>query len=256
MLYYTHLNDGSSFEAGLRNEVSVVKEFFDSVIGGTLDFKALGEIFKGFFTSVTENPGIAALIGGIREFLASIGIIAPIALMVLCLLELFLGKKLFSIQRFVAVALIGYCLGVIIVSPMINQVFALPDYISGAVIAVVLAVLNKYIYFAALAIGVGYSAYVTCINPDILPFLPTKGNTVVSLIVALVAVLIVFLLLKFIEMIGTSVLGAFLLTRVVITYFFDYRTLLTNYAWILDLCIIGVIGLFGAIVQIKTRKRY
>jgi hypothetical protein len=67
---------------------------------------------------------------------------------------------------------------------------------------------------------------------------------------------LVFLLLKFIEMIGTSVLGAFLLTRVVITYFFDYRTLLTNYAWILDLCIVAVIGLFGAIVQIKTRKRY
>ncbi len=236
-----------------------MSEFFNSIINGTFDFIAIGEVLKGFFNNVLANPGVAGVWNSALGMLKSLGIIFPVILLALSLVELLFGKKLMSIQRFILCAAVGYGIGVVVVSPMINQVFALPDYVSGAVIAIVLAVLCKYIYFAAVAVAVGYSAYLTCINPAILPIaLPTQNNTVISLVVALVAILIVFLLLKYVEMLGTSVLGAFCITRVVIANFFDYRTIgfIANFAWIVDIVLIAIIALIGFIVQVKTRKRY
>jgi hypothetical protein len=234
-------------------------EFLDSVVNGTLDFKALGEIFKGFFASTLANPGIAMVWEKVITFLRSLGIVFPLGLLALSLILLFLGKKLLSIERFIVAALVGYAIGVVIISPMINQVFALPDYISGAVIALVLAVLCKYIYFAVVAIAVGYSVYITCVNPEILPFTtPVNGNHLISLVIALVAVLVVFLLLKYIEMIGTSVLAAFCISRIVIMHFVDYRAFafLGNWGWVAELVLVAIVGILGSVVQIKTRKRY
>ena len=236
-----------------------MSEFFNSVINGTFDFKAIGEVLKGFFANVMANPGVSTAWGAARAFLRSLGVIFPIILLVLSAIELFFGKKLMSIQRFLLCAAAGYGIGVVIISPMINNVFPLPDYVSGAVIAIVMAVLCKYIYFAAVAVAVGYSAYIACINPAVIPVaLPTHGNLIISLVVAAVAILVVFLLLKYVEMLGTSVLGAFCITRIVIIHFFDYRTLafLANFAWIVDIALIALIALIGFIVQIKTRKRY
>ncbi len=236
-----------------------MSEFLSTVVNGTLDFKALGEIFKGFFANVLANPGVATVWDKVLTFLRSLGIGFPLLLIALSLVLLFFGKKLLSIERFIVAALLGYGIGVVIVSPMINQVFALPDYISGAVIALVLAVLCKYIYFAAVAVAAGYSVYVLCVNPGILPFaLPVNGNAVICLVIALVVVLVVFLLLKYIEMIGTSVLAAFCISKIVIIHFVDYRALsfLGNYGWIVEIALIAIVALIGSIVQIKTRKRY
>jgi hypothetical protein len=123
----------------------------------------------------------------------------------------------------------------------------------------VLAVLCKYIYFAVVAIAVGYSVYITCVNPEILPFTtPVNGNHLISLVIALVAVLVVFLLLKYIEMIGTSVLAAFCISRIVIMHFVDYRAFafLGNWGWVAELVLVAIVGILGSVVQIKTRKRY
>jgi hypothetical protein len=54
---------------------------------------------------------------------------------------------------------VGFCFGVHYVSPLINNIFNLPPYISGAVIALVAAVLSKFIYVAGYVFVAGYSGY-------------------------------------------------------------------------------------------------
>ncbi|MBQ8380552.1 MAG: hypothetical protein IJY18_01530 [Clostridia bacterium] len=231
--------------------------FFKSVIDGTFDFKAIGAAVSGFKDSFFANETVAGLWEKATGLFASLGTIFPLILIALSLIELFFGKKLIGLQRFLLCAISGYAIGVIIVSPLINQVFALPDYISGAVIALVMAVLCKYVYFAAVAVASGYSVYLVLFN-GMIPVIPVKGNLIVSAAAAAVAILLVFLLLKYVEMAGTSFLGAFFISRIVIKYFYDYRTFgfIQNYAKIVDIALIAVVALIGFIVQVKTRKRY
>ena len=232
-------------------------DFFNSVITGAFNFEAIGAAIKGFVDSTFASPTLSGLWAKAMEFFASIGIIFPLVLLGLSLIELFFGKKLIGLQRFLLCAVAGYGVGVVFVSPLINKVFALPDYVSGAVVALVLAVLCKFVYFVAVAVASGYSAYLV-IMTGMIPFIPFTGNKLVSAGIAAAVVLIVFLLLKYVEMAGTSFLGAFFIARIVTTFFYDYRTIgfIQNYAAIVDIVLIAIVALVGFIVQVKTRKRY
>ena len=129
---------------------------------------------------------------------------------------------------------------------------------TSRIIALVLAVLCKFIYYAAVAVIGGYSAYLVFFT-NIIPFkLPTQGNKLISAAVVAVVLLLIFLLLKYVEMLGTSVLGAFFISRIVINFFYDYRgiSFIQKYATIVDIVLIALVALLGFIVQVKTRKRY
>ena len=183
----------------------------------------------------------------------------PLILLALCLVELLLGKKLLAVQRFIACAVVGYCAGVLAISPLINKIFALPEYISGIVLAIVAAVLSKYIYHAAVAITCGYSAFVLFYTDSVIKgSFPTQNNLVICIIIGLAFALLVCVLHRFAGMLITSLIGSYLITRVVISFFYDYRALafLNGNGWIMTLIIVVVLSTVGFIVQYKTRTRY
>jgi hypothetical protein len=233
--------------------------FFASIADGTLNFYVIGDFFNGYIARFQASEELMNMWNGLLGFLSKLGAALPIVLLALCAVEIFLGKKLIQIQRFLACVAVGYCVGVLSISPLINQAFLLPNYISGIVIAVVAAVLSKYIYFVALALAAGYSVFLICYTNACIPFpIPTAGNLVVSIIVAAVIVLLMFLLLKYVEMAGTAILGGYLATRVVIANYFDYRTwsFLVGREWIGEIVFVGIIAIIGFIVQYKSRARY
>ena len=230
--------------------------FFASIANGTLNFYVIGDFFNGYIARFAASEELMNMWNGLVGFLSKLGAAAPIAL---CAVEIFLGKKLIQIQRFLACIAVGYCVGVLSISPLINQAFLLPNYISGVVIAIVAAVLSKYVYFLALALAAGYSIFLICYTNACIPFpIPTAGNLVVSIIVAAIVVLIMFLLLKYVEMAGTAILGGFLATRVVMAYYFDYRTwaLFVGREWLGEIIFVGIIAIIGFTVQYKSRARY
>ena len=232
--------------------------FFDNISHASFDFSSIIEFFGGIITGMQSSPGVADVWNTIFSFAISLGMLTPLILLALSVLELLFGKKLMAVQRFVALFVVGYCAGVYFVSPAINNVFALPDYISGIVIAIVVAVLSKYLYFVILAIASAYSVYYICYSAAFLPFLQgvTSGNGPICFVIALLVTILVFVLLKYIEMIGTSILGAFLVSKCITMGFFNYSAFLGENWWILELAVIGVIAIAGSIFQIKTRTRY
>ena len=92
-----------------------------------------------------------------------------------------------------------------------------------------------------------------CYNALYFPFLEglTKENWMISLIVAAVVVVMVFILKKYVEMLGTALLGSFLAVLAVKSGIWDFY----NFDW-LYYTALGVVAFLGLLVQFKTRKRY
>jgi len=179
--------------------------------------------------------------------------------LVLALIECFAGKRLLGFQKFVACFILGFEYGVLYVSPMLDDVVAIDHWIAGLVIGLVAALLSKLIYFLAYVGIVGYAVYFIAYTGTYLPAEVAafvQGNQLYSLIVALVAVVIVLLLRKWIEMLGTSALGAWGVFKCA-EMLVDFSTvdfIAQNYDTVMY-ATVAVLGLIGLIVQIKTRKR-
>ena len=234
-------------------------DFINSLVTGKFDFAALGEFFRVTGENIKANADLMGLWETVLSATASFAFVIPIIGIAFGLIELIFGKKLVPVQRFLFCAVCGFFAGILYISPLINSMFPLPYYISGIVIAIVAAVLCKFIYFILLALAAGYSVYIVSIN-GLIPMLGdfTRGNWLIGLIAVAVAIILVFALRKYVEMLGTSVLGAFINSRIVATSYFDYRALefLGGFGWLAELVVVAVIALIGFIIQIKTRKRY
>ena len=233
--------------------------FLNSLITGKFDFAALGEFFISMNESIMANTDLMGIWDAIVGAVASIASFLPIIFIALGAIELLFGKKLIPLQRFLLCAGVGFVCGVLYISPLINGMFTLPSYISGIVIGLVAAVLCKFVYYVAYAAAAAYSVYIVSIN-GLIPFLAdfTENNWMIGAIAAAVAVIVAFIFRKYIEMLGTALLGAYVISSTVIVNYYDYRTLefIGDMGWVAELVVIGVVALIGFIVQIKTRKRY
>lgn len=230
--------------------------FFISLVNAEFDFASLGAFFASVAEAITQNEELMNIWNTVVAATSSFAVVVPFILIVLSLLIVFFGKKMINVLRFLTCLIVGYIVGVLYVSPVINQVIPLPNYISGIVISAVSSVLSKYIYFVTVALAAGYSSYTLFCSPKYIPFFTVlHGNAIACLIIMLVAILLAFLLLKFIEMYGTSVLGAFFISLCVRVNFVDYKLLL-SFGWIIELVWLLFIGVLGFIIQYKTRARY
>ena len=86
----------------------------------------------------------------------------------------------------------------------------------------------------------------------------TLTKSIVCLAIALVVLIICFIFIKYAEMLGTAILGGYLVSFIIRCAIFDYRTLevLAGHPWLGAGVITAVIALPAFIVQYVTRKRY
>lgn len=260
---YDKIEEQETLGKILREEVHIMGGkfgvFLESLLSGEFDFSALGQFFANINHSIMANSDLMGIWNAMLTATASITMVVPIIFIALGAIEWLFGKKLIPLQRFLLCAAVGYICGVLYISPLINGIFSLPSYISGAVVGLVAAVLCKFMYYVAYAGAAAYSVYIVSIN-GIIPFLSdfTEGNHMIALVAAAVAVIIAFILRKYIEMLGTAILGAFIISKAVNSNYFDYTALefFGDMGWIAELAVIGAVGLIGFIIQIKTRRRY
>lgn len=229
-------------------------DFIGMVSRAEFDFGGLGEFFRGLIDSFLQNETISIVVSTVSEFLAGISAFLPYILIALSLVLCFFGKKLLPVLKFLGFFVVGYVCSVYWLAPLINRAFpTLLAWIPGVVVGFIAAILGKYLYWLALALAAGYPIYMICYNALYLPFLEglTKENWVISLVVAAVVVVLVFVFKKYIEMLGTALLGSFLALLAVKSGIWDFY----NFDW-LYYTAFGVVAFLGLLVQFKTRKRY
>ena len=211
------------------------------------------------FNYVFSDPNIVTINELIRQTISIVEPYLPFIYMGLSLLLVFLGKRIFPLPRFLAFLWLGFLLGTYYLSPLVLSVLPdMPAWIIGVVIGVIAAVLSKFIYFLAYAVVIAYPIYQFSFSVFLVDVLtPEGGRYWVALAIALVVVVILFLLRKFVEMLGTAALGGFIIAES-IRMLWDYTTLdfLKGIEWVGALAITVVIALIGFIVQVKTRERY
>ncbi len=233
--------------------------FFASVVHAEFTFESIGEFFRSTFGAMAQSPSVSYIWNGITSALSGISAVVPFIIILLSIVEILCGKRILNFQKFLFCVLIGYCVGATYISPLINQIFTLPDYISGAVIAIVAAVLCKFIYVLFYVLAAGYTGYLLSFSGLYIEFLApiTKGNYFIAIVIAAAFIVLALVLRKYLEMFGTSVLGGYFLSKSIIALF-DYRALgfLGEFGWVAELVLILLVGVLGFIFQYKTRVRY
>ncbi len=230
----------------------------DGLINAEYDFKAIGEWFKSVYETISTNADISGLWASFTSILNMLPLIATGAIfLVLSLVEVFFGKKLLGIQKFLLCFAVGYTASVAYLAPLLPEGFTIPSWIIGVVVGAVAALLFKLIYFLAYIVAAGYSVYIICMGGFYLPEAVApmvKGNMVIALAAGAVAIVLALIFKKLIEMAGTAALGGWFVWLSLIKLFAGLNIQLLDEG-LIKIIVIAVVALLGAIVQIKTRKR-
>lgn len=175
---------------------------------------------------------------------------------------LFYGRKWFGLIKFLSFGAIGFVAG-LVVSPMLEETLEFlvgKAWITGALCALILAVLNKLIFGLIFFGGPAAGAFAVCYFPDVLPIeLPTVGDVPMCAGVAAVAALLMLALRKDIERIVTAGVGG-IVFNMGIRKLYDYTTLIpeaySKYVTYLDLGVVISLAVIGYMYQYRRRRRY
>ena len=233
--------------------------FLESIKNATLTLEGIFTYLKGLVDTTLANTAVAGGLAWVKQLLTPVWAYRFYAFMVLALVLALFGKRLYGVIKFLGGFAIGFVVGTALLAPMVSFIPEKFAWIVGLVVGLVVALLIKFLYYVIVIVGVGYGAYFCAFSATYLTkvFNFTKGNLLYSLIVAGVAILLVLLLLKWFEMLGTAALGGyFFALSLAYVYNICNISFLSNMGQIPHFIVMGIIALIGFIIQIKTRKRY
>ena len=235
-------------------------EFFNAIKEARFGFGSFWQWVTELYYSITKNPDISNIWSAIMRFLDPFYSVVPYMLIILSLIVAFFGRKMMPVLKFAFFFLIGFVLGVYYITPLIEKVVVVPGWVCGLVIAVVSAVLYRFLYVAGYSVACVYSVYILCYSGFYIKETTayTTGKALVCLAVAAVALILAFLLQKYLEMFGTALLGGYFVAVIVRGFIFDYRTLgfLANNPKIGAFVISFLIAVPATIFQYRTRRKY
>ena len=212
---------------------------------------------------------INGFIGGLGQWFNDIGIGGPVTsfmekswfpflAMAVGALCLFYGKKWLGLIKFVSCAAIGFVAGLVI-SPMLETTLPFlveKAWITGALCALILAVLNKLIFGLVFFGGPAAGAFAAFYIEGIIPMeLPTVGNLPACLGIAAGAALIMLMIRKNFQRIVTAAMGGSLV-NLGIKRLYDYSASLPEYQVYIDFGVVALIAIIGFVYPYRRRRRY
>jgi hypothetical protein len=229
--------------------------FFNDLKAGKFGYGALKDAVVDFNDTVASHADMGMIMDMIKSFATFI----PYIMMAAMLLMAFFGKKLLPVTKFVSFFAIGFGLGVYFIQPLVEDIVSIPAWISGLVVGILAAIICRFLYVIFFAVAVFYGVYTACyagLGETLANFAFDKA--LIFMAVAAVAVILAFILRRFVEMLYTSALGGYVLAGLIAANLYDYTTLsfLSGIEWVGTLVVTVVIALLGFVVQVKTRKRY
>ena len=232
-------------------------DFFERFTAGELGYDALKEFVIRFNEAVYTNPDME----NFAEIFSTLAAIMPYITVSLMFLFIFFGKKILPVIKFAVSFIVGFGFGVYLVAPLLNDAIGtVPSWVSGLLIAILASVLYRLIYIVFFALAAFFGVYTASFSLFSALGLELTSVKVASLIViGIIGVVIAFLFRKYVEMLATSLLGAFVMVKQIDASFFslDYEISLGS-AFSLELTVIiaTLIAIIGFWVQFRTRRRY
>ena len=234
-----------------------ISEFFIAVKDAAFGFQEIISAIVGFYNNLFADYNISQLFSGMQWHLRDVMQYIPIVLIILYSVVALVGKRIFGFIRCTAFVIAGFLIGIYTLSPLILEVMPfLPTWVIGMVTGIVAGVLSKALYFTALVVVSGYSAYVLFVH-ELFAFGAAPGDGwIIGLVMAAVAITAVLLLRRYVEMIGTAMLGGFGIATVIRGWFDYTATIFVGIEWLGVLIVTLIFAILGFIVQWKTRERY
>ena len=215
-------------------------------------------MFMSIINSVMNESSIAPFTASFNEFIASLGVIFPIAMLAICLIVGLFGRRLSDAIRFLLLFAVGFVASVYWLAPMIATVVpAIPAYAVGLAVGIFAAVISRLIYNLVYVSCIGFDVYNICLNGIFLVEITsmTKGNFSASLAVALGVTVLALLVRKYLEMILTAGIGG-IGAALLLKKLYDY-TVFVNFAPMTTAILLGaVIAIPMFIYQYYNRVLY
>ena len=238
---------------------SITWPTLDNLINGRVTFGEAGKLFSDLFGGMFAHENFTSLWSVVQGYLDMAGIFVTVGLLVLSLVQVFFGRKLIGFQKFVLFFTLGFVSGATLLQPVLSGVgMNIAPWIVGIIIGIIAALFSKLLYLVCYIFLAGYATYMICMGGQLLPEAIvsfTKGNMIVSLVAVAVVLVLVLLLRKWIEMLGTAALGGWCVSLCIGTLMQSLVAI--ELPAIAGYVILGVFALFGFISQAKSRrKRY
>ncbi len=240
--------------------VTSFSDFIDHLIGARFSFESLWELIVDLYKAIASNSDVLSIWDALKNFASPILSAIPYILMALGLIVALFGKKMGGFLKFVGFFIVGFALGVHFLEPVIPSEVPIPTWVIGIIVAIVAAILSKFLFVTTYSVAVLYSVYRLCYHGFFLDhqYDFSAGKAITALAVAAVILVLTLIFFKFVEMFLFSALGAWMVTSGFAVGIIDLGEIskLGSNSWILELSVIALIAILGFIFQVKTRRRY
>lgn len=184
---------------------TVLEKMWERIVAAQANFYDfvlwLNEFSVRFFESefaverFGENAGLDSVIDKYK--------ILPYLLLLLGALIAFFGRRFFSFQKFLLAFVVGFAIGAVYIGPAVTKIVEIDHFIIGVAIGLVASVFRTPLYLTSLFSVLTYVLYYQLVN--LLHF----GTFFAFLVAFTLTVLIFMFLLKWIELVGTALLGGY-----------------------------------------------
>ena len=238
---------------------SGIGDFLNSIKEARFTFDVIWQAIVDFFTDVFANPDVSAAWNGFLNLIQPVHTIAVIVGIALALVIAFFGRKIIGVLKFALFFAVGFLLGTHLLAPLLPPEITLPGWIIGVVAALIAGVLSRFIYVVLYVISGGYATYLVAYYGFFLTPDPVYSDTRALTCLAAAAVVTVLILVfkKYVEMLGTAVLGSWLaILGIRSIYDFTALPLFEGVEWLATLIAAAIVAVIAFSVQVKTRRRY
>lgn len=240
---------------------SIVWPSWGQLFHGEITFSQIGDIVSGMFSELVAHEYFASIKDTAVSYVQ--GFILPILalLAVLSIIFAVFGRKLLPLAKVLCFFSVGFLFGVSFVAPwLIGISLNIAPWIVGVVLGIVAVLLSKPLYVVLYIVTFAYSSYMIFMGGQLLPenvVSFTKDNMIISLFAVCVTIVLVILLRKLIEIIGTGVLGGYLFSLCVDKLL--YEALSIDRIAAVSVILMVLVSCFGIVKQFKKgkgRKKY
>ncbi len=162
------------------------------------------------FYAVMSEPSIAPIIAYIDGFLGQWAMVVPFVLIALFITIGLFGRRMTNVIRYILFFVLGFFASVYWLVPL-AQIYVpeLPGYVVGLVIGIIASVLSRFIYDAVYISFIGFDVFNICYGALVFVEVTayTKGNLILSLVIAAVFVIVALVIRKYLEMLVTALIG-------------------------------------------------
>lgn len=224
------------------------------ITSGNISVDSLTEWTNSVYDMVSSNSVVLTAWNKLVASSAFISTNLSIILLIGALVIAFYGQKFSEAIKFVSVYVVTFCLSACYISPPLNILANLPEWVIPVVVATLCTAFGDYLFKVLALFLATYPAYFLIMNP-FWPIPYVGGNQAVAIAAGAVSLIVYFIFRRHLSRMGYALVGGFL-TALAIRRFYDYTTFLPTLGKWLVLVVTIAVAIVGYIHQHKTRRRF